>query len=524
MKLRIIDENTWLFPDTEPAAAQTTEALLARNGHTGVQLWTDRSSDCVRVEFSLPEGIGARVYQMLPTRVEANSGAKTHTASDYSEVCDFVTHRAPFEVYDITAPLHAEALRGTGSMEAPLKRGPVVLFVRLEAAKDMAPVRGRISLRLEAGGEAAGAELPVEVVGARVPELSREGFGIVNWLKLEEICALHQVEMDSPAFWRIVDAYLDNQLELRSNHLMLPGGQPVRDARGRVEGFDFSRCRRLGEMAEKKGFSCLYGGFVAHWIHWQDAEIMLLWDRAVDVTSREGYRQLKLYFTGLWELVAQMNWQSQWMQCLVDEPQFANSAAYRILSDICRKCMPGVTIHDPVETYEIGGATDVWCLKQAQFDQYRAIWKELQGMGERLWVYTCGFPAGKVMNRATDLPLLAGRLPFWLCAREGFEGFLHWGYNAWNGRDPVKYNCWNEENYLLPPGNGFIVYPGKDGPVNSLRAQIQLFGAEDCELLRQLPEEEIHRLCGKLCTDFSQYVTDVKTFAQVRRELLHSVR
>ena len=187
-------------------------------------------------------------------------------------------------------------------------------------------------------------------------------------------------------------------------------------------------------MAEKKGFSCLYGGFVAHWIHWQDAEIMLLWDRAVDVTSREGYRQLKLYFTGLWELVAQMNWQSQWMQCLVDEPQFANSAAYRILSDICRKCMPGVTIHDPVETYEIGGATDVWCLKQAQFDQYRAIWKELQGMGERLWVYTCGFPAGKVMNRATDLPLLAGRLPFWLCAREGFEGFLHWGDNAWNGR------------------------------------------------------------------------------------------
>ena len=42
MKLRIIDENTWLFPDTEPAAAQTTEALLARNGHTGVQL--DRKS------------------------------------------------------------------------------------------------------------------------------------------------------------------------------------------------------------------------------------------------------------------------------------------------------------------------------------------------------------------------------------------------------------------------------------------------------------------------------------------------
>ena len=58
------------------------------------------------------------------------------------------------------------------------------------------------------------------------------------------------------------------------------------------------------------------------------------------------------------------------MQCLVDEPQFPNSLSYRALSGIARSRMPGVKIHDPVETTEIGGAIDVWAVKQAVYEKY----------------------------------------------------------------------------------------------------------------------------------------------------------
>ena len=181
------------------------------------------------------------------------------------------------------------------------------------------------------------------------------------------------------------------------------------------------------------------------------------------------------------------------MQCLVDEPQFPNSMSYRALSGICRKCMPGVVINDPVETTDIQGAADIWCVKQAVFDKYREDFRRLQRMGERLTVYTCGYPAGKWMNRATDLPLLAGRLVFWRCVQEGLEGFLHWGYNAYAGVDPLRHNCYAGRDPFrfscyyrvpkcLPPGDGFIVYPGENGvPWNSLRAHLQRSGAEDYE-------------------------------------------
>ena len=101
------------------------------------------------------------------------------------------------------------------------------------------------------------------------------------------------------------------------------------------------------------------------------------------------------------------------MQCLVDEPQFPNSLSYRALSGIARSRMPGVKIHDPVETTEIGGAIDVWAVKQAVYEKYIDTYRALQDIGEEIWLYTCGFPAGKTMNRILDLPLTVSRLPMY---------------------------------------------------------------------------------------------------------------
>ena len=99
------------------------------------------------------------------------------------------------------------------------------------------------------------------------------------------------------------------------------------------------------------------------------------------------------------------------MQCLVDEPKFQNSLAYRALSGICRQNMPGVKINDPVETTDIAGACDVWVVKQAVYEKHLADFRKLQDMGEEMWIYTCGFPAGATMNRVLDLPLSVSRMP-----------------------------------------------------------------------------------------------------------------
>lgn len=515
MKLFAFDENTWLYPDTLPEIQKMPSLYLARGGHTAVQILTDVNADKAAMEAELPQGITAEWYQLLPTYVEENSGKNVLTTLNYEEVKDFVTRQAPFTVFDITKPIE-------NPESTELQPGRTAFFIRLYAAQDMVPVEGKAKLVFTVNGEHAELVLPITVTAARVPALKDSNFGIVNWMSPQDICQQHHVEEDSKAFWDQVDAYMDNQLELRTNHLKLPAGVPVRNSDGKVIDFDFSLCEKMGKRALEKGYAYIYGDFVARFQQWDHAGQYILWDKEIEASSREGYRQMKLYFTKLWSIVVKNGWQDQWMQCLVDEPQFYNSESYRNLSAICRKCMPGVTIHDPVETTDVEGAMDIWCVKQAVYDKYKDSFKNLQELGESLWVYTCGFPAGKWMNRSTDLPLLAGRLPFWMCAKEHFDGFLHWGYNAYNNNDPVRHNCFTSETRMLPPGDGFIVYPSELGPINSVRSQGQLFGAEDCELLKQLPEEKMQALCAKLCKDFEHYESDPSVFAQVRRELLEA--
>ena len=509
-------DNTWLYPDTTLTAPGSFPALsMARNAHTALQILGDTELTAgtkISVSLDCAPGVKASLYQLLPTRVEENSGRLTHTADSYEEVADFVTRKAPFDVYDVTVPLK----------RATVRSGRLALFIRLEASADAEPGDHNAVLTLNVGDEIIPIKLSLFVSRAVVPSLDKARLGVVNWLFPEDIAGAHMVEPGSDAFWMLVDSYMDNQLELRSGHLKLPSGEPVRDADGKVVDFDFSFCEQIGKLALTKGYSYIYGGFVARFKVWNEPDQYLLWDRDITTSSVEGYRQLKIYFTKLWKVVTDNGWQNQWMQCLVDEPQFPNSESYRALSGICRKCMPGVTIHDPVETTEIGGATDIWCVKQAVYDKHRETFDKLQAMGEELWVYTCGFPAGKWMNRATDLPLLAGRLPFWLCARLNFGGFLHWGYNAYGKRDPFLYNCFATAGKPLPPGNGFIVYPGPRGPWNSVRSQGQLFGAEDAEVLKQLPMEKIAQFCDPLCSDFENYTTDTELFAKMREAALRA--
>lgn len=522
MRVQSFCENTWLYPDMPGAATEQTDQRIAldaaRGGTVGFQILGDASFDSevpFRFAFRCGGGIACVPYQLLPARVEENSGAKLHTTLDYDSVAEFVTRRAPFDVYDVTRDLDA-------GVAYP---GRAAFYFLLRVPPDAEPGAYAGELRVTAGQDSFTVTADLTVHQAQVPQLADAAFSMVNWIFPQHIASQHQVEEGSDQYLRLLRAYMEHQLDMRTDHLMLPSGTPLRQ-NGRVVDFGFAAAEVAGNMALEAGYRCIYGGFVARFEDWQDADQRLLWDRQVTVTSEEGYRQLKVYFARAWETVVRHGWQDRYMQCMVDEPQFPNSMSYRALAAICRKWMPGVTIHDPVESADLEGAVDIWCVKQAVYEQHLARFQRLQALGETLWVYTCGFPAGKTMNRVLDLPLLAGRLPMWLCLKYGFKGFLHWGYNAHTG-DPFMTTCFDAgSGRKLPPGNGFVVYPGDGRPWYSVRGHLQRAGAEDFELLAQLAVKDRDaalRLVGRVCESFDAYDPDPANFARVRRDLLRAV-
>ncbi len=180
-----------------------------------------------------------------------------------------------------------------------------------------------------------------------------------------------------------------------------------------------------------------------------------------------------------------------------------------------------------MESTDLEGAVDIWVVKQSIYEKYITKFQALQCLGEEIWIYTCGFPAGFTMNRVMDLHLLVSRLPMWMCYLYDAKGFLHWGYNVYN-EEPFESTCYyrGDPKTLLPSGNAFIVYPGDKGPWYSIRGHLQRAGAEDFELLYQLglkDKEKALEIIRKVCNTFDDYNSSADNFQAVRRELLEEL-
>ena len=516
MRYQIFSDNEWVFPDSEIGAAGKAELHAARGGDVCFQVLIDRelaAGESVDFSFAL-DGCTLEPYQLLPAYVSENSGVKTHTTQNYDEVKDFVIRKAPFWIYDVTQPV-------ADGIEA----GRAAFFLRVNVALD-APV-GTYEAPITVKFADACVEIPVaiRIYNAQIPALKSAEYHMINWLYYPSISKQHNVEPYSETYMNVIRNYLINQLDMRNDYLMLPSGEPVRDADGKVIDFDFTHAEMVGNMALEMGFTKILGGFSIHWLEWKSPDLFLLWDTSIEVKSMEGYRQLKLYFTRANECIERNNWRPHYQQCIMDEPQFNNSAAYRIVGAICRKCIPGVVINDPVESTDLAGGLDVWVVKQAVYEKYLEDYKKLQAMGEEVWIYTCGFPANKVMNRVMDLPLVASRLPMWMCYKYGCPGFLHWGYHCHNEEERND-TCYKVGARRFPAGNAHVVYLASNGPVYGVRGHSQRTGAEDYELLHQLglkDKEKALAIIDKVCRTFDDYDPSAAALDSARREILEAL-
>lgn len=520
---RIATENEWLFADDTvgECAGGSFTGDIAREGNLVFQVLTDTyltADTPYSLQVEGANGIAVTLYQLIPAHVRKNSAPHNGygITTDYEQVRDFVTKKAPFDVYDGTA------LPENGKLYA----GRAAFAIRL-TAYSMTPVgQEDFTVTVTAGDLCLKIPVRLTVHAARIPALSASKLKVSNWTALDSIVASYKVDAFSDDFYTVYRRLLVHQLDIRSNQLqvlpassMLGGAEAIRDENGTVVDFDFSKTEKLYQIGREMGFTWLISPFVARWKVWTDPEIYINWENDLEVTEREAYRQLRIYFTRLEEMIERNGWKDCWLQSLVDEPQMANSQSYRILAGICRRFMPGVTIHDPVESTDIAGAPDIWCVKQAVFEKYIDIFRSYQAMGEHLTFYTCGFPSGDMMNRVMDLPLFVGRLAFWMCHRYGLEGFLHWGYHT---RGSFEDALGTAERY--PAGNSYLVYPwGSYDVCDSIRAHNQRAGAEDWELLAIIMEhdpETAQKLIERGCRTFDDYEKDPAVIEAIRLDIL----
>lgn len=272
------------------------------------------------------------------------------------------------------------------------------------------------------------------------------------------------------------------------------------------------------------------GGRVGGWespfvVSAQVPENGKLVSKQVDPASKEAEQFYSQFLPALRHHLKEKGWLEIYMQHLADEPIAFNVESYRAIAKLVRQYMPGVKTIDACHTKELVGALDVWVPQLNYFADSYEHYQDRQKAGEEVWMYTCVYPQGEYANRFIELPLIKTRLLHWINFKYNATGYLHWGFNYWQKVDD-PYKTLISPEWFLPAGDPWIVYPGPNGLIDSIRYETMRDGVADHELLCQLRginPELAQKIVGRHVLAFDRYDIDPKRFRQSRRELLEAL-
>jgi len=367
----------------------------------------------------------------------------------------------------------------------------------------------------------------------------RHDFDITHWFYADALMDWYKTDLFDDRFWEIAARYMKNVVEHGQNMLFVPVFTPPLDGvksptqllrvkragKDRYE-FDWSDVRRYLRLAKAQGVERF------EWCHlftqWgaehairiyegQGAGEKLLWPADTGGTSDVYRRFLSQYLPALYRFLKA----EKMLDCsffhVSDEPYGAIINNYRAVRALVAELAPWMKVMDALSEIQFAHEklTDM---------PIPLITTALDFVREKIpcWCYYAG-GTGKLLNRSLDAPLAKMAMHGFLFYRWPFKGFLHWGYNYWHQAgtrtliDPfttLDGKHWPNWTY----GDAFIVYPGKDGPVDSMRWEIFGESMQDYRLLQTLGIDRGDRRLSAL-RSFEDFPKDAAWRSNVKSSL-----
>ncbi len=414
------------------------------------------------------------------------------------------------------------------------------IWVTVTVPVDATPGRyeGRLQITATAAGQPVTASFPLSVQVYNVV-VERSRLWNTNWFWFECMTRYLEIQPEeySEEWWALLRRYARNIAEHRQNMILISPLERSRfyiDEQGRLA-VDFSRFDKIVELFIEEGvIGLIEGGFLAlRKGPWTGPFEMITYKiengEVVSGKAAPGTPEAD-EFCGwfLPKLVAHLRekgWLNIYFQHIADEPLDHNAKSFRETIAYVKKYAPELRTGDATQAKDTTGL-DVWIPMLDWLHKHYAFYRKQQReAGIELWYYTCGVLHGDYSGRFLEQPLLTPRLAYWICFRYELTGYLHWGYNFWmDTHHPYRDLTWSlGSGIFVPAGDAWIVYPGKDGPIDSIRWEAVRDGIVDHELLAQLAErdpETAMNLAKKHILDFNRYDTDVATFRATRDEIL----
>jgi hypothetical protein len=358
------------------------------------------------------------------------------------------------------------------------------VYWTIRIPRDAEPGEYRAEVECTSGAAREALPLVLTVYPLTLPD--ERHLMVSEWFSTGRFKQHHGVDpVDSERFFKMLQVYAKNMAEHRQNvfQVGLDLIQSTRIADGKLH-FDFSRFDRWAQVFWDTGrMDRLETGFVARFGEgrWHSREILLRDFRVTEqatgaMQQLPGKEFLPQFLPALAAHLCEKKWLDKTLFHICDETSNRNVAAWREASDFVHRCAPELRRLDAIETTHCLGRLEVWIPKLDHLSTWESAYEEARRQGSELWFYTVGiFQGGSLPNKTVDVPLIESRLLHWLNYRYGLKGYLHWGFNAWTD-DPI--NAPGQHR-----GDGWHVYPTKDGLLDSLRWEQMRNGIQDYECL-----------------------------------------
>lgn len=472
------------------------------------------SRDCLSLEMAR----GAQASFQAAFHVE--DGTTTVTAA--VQAPDGLTARVrrvgyvPMPHFNVPAPLNE--VEGIGHIpgyvpdplfpEATIQAGPYethAFWITLHAAADMTPGEHTVAVTLSSDSVPERTmTVTVQVHPAVLP--ARRDFPVTNWFYSDAICHWYGTEVWKEDFWTIVEPYVADVVAHGQDMLYVHAFTQSTDGvkrptqllkvtrDGETYAFDWTLVRRWIDMAKRLGVKYFewshlftqWGAKCALRIYEGHGETgTLLWDPETLATSPTYYHFMKQFLPELKRFMDEEGIFTQSYFHLSDEPHGEEHLRnYRAARELLRELAPWMKVMDALS--EISFAREGLCDIPVPSITFTP---QFVAEGFRPWTYYCCGPREEYLNRLLDTTLVKIAMSGWLFYRTKVHGFLHWGYNYWyesqtqNLIDPFTVldgKRWPGWAY----GDTHLVYPGANGPIDSLRWEVWAESLQDYALLQ----------------------------------------
>ena len=516
------------FPLGKPGRARTIRLAAGRGERLAFQAaFTHTGATARRVSITArtTSGLRLRIRRVGCVPMPHHN---TDTPRDERDGCGLIPGYVPDPLFDEQAILAAP-------------REVNAFWITVDVPRGITPGAKPIQVELS-DDDGAKASLTAVFDVSRVVVNKRKNFHVVHWFYADALCDRYGVEPFTPAFWRIAEKYMRNYADHGLDTSYVPIFTPPLDGikrptqllkvtalgDGRYR-FGWAQVKRWVDLARRRGIKAFcWTHLFTQWgckhairiYEQRDGKDRLLWPAATGATSRTYRNFLSQFLPALKRFLQREKLLDVSYFHVSDEPHGdEHLARYGTARAMLRELAPWMTFMDALSDIRFGRMK----LTDVPVPSVRTA-KQFVDEGIPCWCYFCCGPRGRHVNRLLDTPPAKTRMCGWLFYRFGVGGFLHWGYNYWYESQTRRLiDPFTVTDGLRWPGwaygDTFQVYPGPDGPIDSIRWELFAESLRDYALLQTLGVERDGRLLSKL-KDFNDFPKDAQWIRRARRELL----